>query len=372
GGNGNDELYDVGYATQSLSGGPGNDLIETSNGIATISGGDGDDIIRVTLANNNGGNRIETGEGNNLVTVASGENTIIGGTGQDTIVGGADDDLIFGFDGDDSLDGGDGDDTLDGGDGFDIGLNGETLISIEDDGSGGGGGDDLGPTGIFYENAGITVNGTSDADTVLVQDFGGNVRVQLNDTVRWFGKGFLPSGLRINTGGGNDSVAASETDLTTVQRGGNGDDTLLGGTGIDTLDGGAGFDTGRFGETLISIEDDGSGGGGGGGGGGDLQGKLDDAVAVARSKYAASANATSADEFFSYTDETGNWVTTDVDAWTAGYAPGTYWTLDRLADRRGLSGSEGANAVKYADNLLRSFPFPEDVGHRDIPGLLPW
>ncbi|MEL7238690.1 MAG: CARDB domain-containing protein, partial [Planctomycetota bacterium] len=142
------------------------------------------------------------------------------------------------------------------GDGIDVSARAITGTST---GGGSGGG---GPTGIFYEDAGITVNGTSDADTVTAQDFGGNIRVQLNDTVRWFGKSAIPNGLRFNMGGGDDSIDASLTDLTTVQRGGEGDDTLLGGTGTDTLDGGDGFDIGRDGETLISIEDDGSGGGG--------------------------------------------------------------------------------------------------------------
>ena len=319
----------------------------------------------------------------------------LGEDGNDTLIGGGQDDLLVGGNGDDFLDGRAGDDTLDGGNGYDTGLNGETLISIEntggdekadlravfldidpelsakagrridyqfeienlgdagagpsvvgiylstdnvittgdlllksqsfssisagqiirvedsttlpaqndiyaggdgiyyvglivDDGNaidesnetnnanrgdsldledvnisgtstGGGGGG--GPTGIFYENAGITVNGTSGADVAKAVAYSTSVAVTLNGQTKWFNLSSIPNGLRFNMNGGNDSVDASGSRIQTVQRGGTGDDTLLGGTGLDTLDGGAGFDTGRNGETLISIEDDGNGGG---------------------------------------------------------------------------------------------------------------
>ncbi len=105
-------LY-VGNATEggpgndSLSGGPGTDVILGHGGDDTISGASGDDLLY-------------GGDGADALGGASGNDVLYGGAGDDTLSGAAGDDVLYGGSGDDTLDGASGNDQLYGGAGDDL------------------------------------------------------------------------------------------------------------------------------------------------------------------------------------------------------------------------------------------------------------
>ena len=113
---------DGGNGEDAITGGAGDDIITGFNNNDVIDGGDGDDIL-------NGWN------GNDLVIGGDGNDELNGWNGNDTLNADAGDDIVSGGNGKDYLTGDAGNDTLDGGNSFDRCLDGETLISCEDDGS---------------------------------------------------------------------------------------------------------------------------------------------------------------------------------------------------------------------------------------------
>ncbi|MCC1491320.1 calcium-binding protein [Cognatishimia sp. F0-27] len=154
--------------------------------------------------------------------------------GPDDVVGNDNSETIDGGDGDDSLTGNAGDDTVFGGAGDDLAIwnpgDGNDAIN-------GGTGNDR-----------LEVNGSADAE-------GEALTVGADDgTVRVSRAGDSPSELSVtevetlelNTGGGNDTVTASD-DLAALialeMNGGDGDDSLTGGDGDDTINGDTGADT---------------------------------------------------------------------------------------------------------------------------------
>jgi cyclophilin family peptidyl-prolyl cis-trans isomerase/Ca2+-binding RTX toxin-like protein len=109
-----------------ISGGEGNDTISSGPGHDVIYGGEGSDVL-----GGNGGNDSIFGEaGDDAITAGSGKNFADGGDGDDRIVGSGGRDLFFGGDGSDRLYGRAGDDTLDGGGGTDrlYGEDGNDLL----------------------------------------------------------------------------------------------------------------------------------------------------------------------------------------------------------------------------------------------------
>ncbi|MEM9032167.1 MAG: Hint domain-containing protein, partial [Pseudomonadota bacterium] len=91
-----------------VSGGAGNDTIDTGSSPSTISGGAGDDSLIGGIAEDS----ISGGADNDFLEAHDGADTLDGGSGSDTLLAGDGDDAIAGGLGDDSLTGGLGDDTF--------------------------------------------------------------------------------------------------------------------------------------------------------------------------------------------------------------------------------------------------------------------
>ena len=125
-GNGNDTITGSPDLPDSLSGGDGNDLINSQGGNDTVDGGDGRDTINAGTGDDN----ILAGDGADVVDGGSGNDTISGGNGADTITSGAGNDSVSGNNGEDSITGDAGDDTInsDGGTDFVSGGTGNDSI----------------------------------------------------------------------------------------------------------------------------------------------------------------------------------------------------------------------------------------------------
>ncbi|GLW90012.1 hypothetical protein Aglo03_08280 [Actinokineospora globicatena] len=160
-----------------ITGTPGNDTLNGTNGADVICGLGGDDII-------NGGNNNDTiygGADDDDIDGGNGDDTIHAGTGDDTIDGGNSDDILHGGDGDDVMGGGNGADYLYGEAGNDTNY-GETflgsLLYLFDNGNdhiyGGPGNDDLdgqnGNDTIVDHDGTDTMSGSNGNDTIDVQD----------------------------------------------------------------------------------------------------------------------------------------------------------------------------------------------------------
>ncbi len=104
GGEGNDGIIATGLSIPvEFHGGPGNDVLTSSNNAASLLwGDDGDDTLNAGTA----GITLRGGAGND---------TLNGGSANDTLLGGAGNDTLYGNGGNDGLTGGAGDDTLSGG-----------------------------------------------------------------------------------------------------------------------------------------------------------------------------------------------------------------------------------------------------------------
>ncbi|MGE0748254.1 MAG: M10 family metallopeptidase [Rhodospirillales bacterium] len=234
-----------------LSGGDGNDTLAGGSGSDTLTGGDGDDTYVVTtgvavIVETAGGghDRIVSAYGGALpdnvedMEVASGgavyvtgnalDNRIAGGGGSDVLSGGAGNDTLIGGAGNDTLDGGEGTDRLEGGNGDDVyvlGLGGDGIVELADQGT-----DTVRTDGSFtlpdhVEN--LIIAGTSGA--------AGTGNALANLIVAGIGDDVLSGG------GGDDTILGGDGDDAIA--GGDGADLLDGGTGADLLDGGAGDDT---------------------------------------------------------------------------------------------------------------------------------
>jgi Ca2+-binding RTX toxin-like protein len=274
-----------------LTGGPGNDLLDGKQDADTFTGGEGIDTVTYagrtsavvgTVGDENNddgdatdvnsltsrgdnidgtveqviggpGNDVLRGNGlDNLLEGAGGNDRISGGSGNDDLRGGEGDDLLDGAAGNDTLsgqggndpglEGGSGDDVLDGGDGNDL-LDGNTGA---DSIIGGTGGD----VADYSERLGPV---TASADGV-----GGDGEAGEGDSIA--------GDVEDLKGGTDDDVLVGNGDAGTLE-GGGGDDLLDGGAGGDNLFGGAGADrvtyAGRGAPVTVDLTNFGGDGGAG-------------------------------------------------------------------------------------------------------------
>jgi uncharacterized repeat protein (TIGR01451 family) len=113
-----------------VTGTPGNDVLNGTRGRDVICGLGGNDIIRGFDGNDviiGGAGRdvIDGGPGNDHIDGGLGNDTISGGAGNDVIIGGAGNDRLSGGSGRDRIDGGSGKDRIDGGTGNDTIIGGK-------------------------------------------------------------------------------------------------------------------------------------------------------------------------------------------------------------------------------------------------------
>ena len=188
-----------------LNGTPGDDVINGRGGNDKINGNGGDDIICAGAGNDQittgvGDAFIVAGGGTNKVVAGGGDNVITAGAGNDSITTGAGNDVITAGDGNNSIIAGDGDNTITTGAGNDLitSGNGNDIISAGD-----------GNNDVSAGNGNNTVTAGNGND-------------------------------HITTGNGNDTINAGDGNNTVSAGGGN--DTITTGAGNDTIDGGAGTD----------------------------------------------------------------------------------------------------------------------------------
>ena len=234
-----------------LTGGSGHDEIIAGNGGDTLNGGGGDDFLK----GGDGGDTLNGGGGVDSMAGGAGNDILHGNDGTDYLRGDEGADQYFGDNGDDTLDASTGATVLDGGSGTDtlIGnglLNTATITGVEilkvnsnitltaaqinafttlqstslgnnytvtmaTAGS-------IGGNFLVQANTGVTVTGSTGADTINLALLTSNVSLSAGDNL----------GGNVLTGGsGNDFLGA-----------GNGGDMLIGGLGADSLSGGASAD----------------------------------------------------------------------------------------------------------------------------------
>jgi hypothetical protein len=140
-GDGDDTIATSDPAVDTVSGGPGDDVLHAHTahtvrgdagddmvmGRAVLYGGDGMDDLMGDNSNQQmwggrGDDMIEGYGGDDFVYAGPGDDHTMGGDGRDTVLGGPGDDTLDGEDGDDLICGGPGNDTLEGGLGRDIVL----------------------------------------------------------------------------------------------------------------------------------------------------------------------------------------------------------------------------------------------------------
>ena len=255
GGAGDDEITGTGV-NNDLSGGDGDDSLFGLAGSDYLRGGNGNDLIYGGDEVGNLGDGVDGGAGDDEIHGGTSNDRLAGGDGTDTIYGGDGNDTISGsgaglsvfpgFSGgvptrsfginDASRDDGQGD-SLFGGAGDDL-----IIVSVGDTADGGDGTDQLG-TDFRALNAGLTLDLTSDAQTVLGGLLGGTFTSF--ETFSVVGTAFADS---LTGSVGNDFLDGDAGDDTI--NGGDGNDSLFGGLGADILNGGAGNDgitAGRYG-----------------------------------------------------------------------------------------------------------------------------
>jgi Tol biopolymer transport system component len=98
-------------ASETLTGGPGADVISGQGGDDTIDGLEGDDIV----CGDEGKDTVSGSIGNDLLDGGTGKDKLNGGAGNDKLIGGAGNDKLNGAKGKDKLIGGKGNDKLNGG-----------------------------------------------------------------------------------------------------------------------------------------------------------------------------------------------------------------------------------------------------------------
>ena len=211
-----------------ISGGPGNDLIFGEGGDDLIGGGSGNDTIegnegddeiwgdsefkpngdRIAPLRGQEGNDIINGnEGNDRIFGEGGNDSLRGDSGDDTLDGGFGQDTLFGDEGNDSLDGGPGNDIIFGGAG--------------DDRITGNSGQD-----IIFGDKGLVASLGDDPDSIDDDTFVGDADPNL--LLGYIGDGDRTSKdiaiTQIDATDGNDTID-----------GGGGDDLIFGGTGDDFI-----------------------------------------------------------------------------------------------------------------------------------------
>jgi Ca2+-binding RTX toxin-like protein len=274
--------------TLSLRANGGDDIVTASDGLAQL--------VHLTL---------DGGAGNDALFGSDGNDDLLGRDGNDLLVGRAGDDLMLGGEGDDTFvwNNGDGSDTAEGQNGHDVlkfdGSDAAEHFELAADGTRArftrdvgtvamdlngleqldfdahGGADvvtvndqsatglntvdiDLGGSGATGDAAAVIINGTDGNDVGQVRSIGTRVNATVSAIpfVNITGEGGLDT-LTVNTGGGDDSLDASDLAATNASQfinltviGGPGNDTLTGsqgndtfvwnpGDGSDTIDGGA-------------------------------------------------------------------------------------------------------------------------------------
>ena len=250
-------------------------VVEAGNGNDTVNGSGLTGTQLLTAFGDDGNDSLTGGPGTDLLMGLDGNDTIsgggsadwlLGGTGNDTIRGGLGNDVIDGGEDSDNLQGNGGSDSIDGGSGNDFILGGSFVAQFLDNIPDGadtieaGEGNDfvigdnaLGATPTIFGGAGDTIRGGDDNDTL----FGGigDDRIFGNDgndiLAGFIGNDDLEGddgNDSLSGEGGNDQLTGGlGTDLLV---GGDGNDVLVGGTVLgaldssnDTLRGGAGSDT---------------------------------------------------------------------------------------------------------------------------------
>ncbi|WP_309606193.1 calcium-binding protein [Phenylobacterium sp.] len=160
GGPGDDLLRSYG-GNDSVLGGLGNDTLDAGSGSDTVSGGAGNDFIMVSgggstyLRGDDGNDSISGGAAFDDINGNAGSDTAHGNGGDDWVVGGKNDDMLFGDAGNDIVWGNLGNDTLDGGAGTDQVRGGQG-----DDVLNGGPGDDF----VSGDRGNDTITGGDGAD----------------------------------------------------------------------------------------------------------------------------------------------------------------------------------------------------------------
>jgi Ca2+-binding RTX toxin-like protein len=124
-----DDLVDAGRGDDHIEAGEGTDTCSGGRGNDTLSGGDGKDTLNGDAGNDEiegdkGHDAIFGGAGNDKIFGGSQDDLLDGGAGNDELHGESGQDVVFGQLGDDVLDGGDNNDYLDGGAGNDNVLGG--------------------------------------------------------------------------------------------------------------------------------------------------------------------------------------------------------------------------------------------------------
>lgn len=269
-GEGGNDSISGNSGTDSLYGGAGNDTISGGGGDDAMYGGTGDD----TLTGDDGYDRIYGDDGDDTLYGGSGagsyddlyggtgndtlfssdsdDNWSYGGAGDDTVYGGSSNDDIYGDEGNDALYGGEGVDSVYGGDGNDYveAGGGNDLIRGEEgnDTLYGGDGDDTfemldvaGNDSIYGGSGQDTVSFLSDSDVNISYDADTQ---QAAYTQNAGGSTGIFDGIEeIETGGGNDTIDASDLASSVTVTSGAGDDNIYGGYGDDAYYGGAGSDS---------------------------------------------------------------------------------------------------------------------------------
>jgi Ca2+-binding RTX toxin-like protein len=241
GGDGND-TFAAAAGNFTIDGGAGNDTITAAAGTSIITGGDGDDTIVVAAGNS----IITGGAGADNITLGAGNGTIDGGAGNDTINAAAGV-LVYGGDGDDAINlttsntayGGAGNDTFtapagnyfiyagDGDDTVNLGAGNNTIDVGE------------GINNITVGAGNMTITGGADKDTITTGAGDYIINAGDGDNVIWTGAAATTS--RITTGAGNDTITTGGGSQ--IINSGAGNDTIVTSTGADTMTGGAGNDT---------------------------------------------------------------------------------------------------------------------------------
>lgn len=187
-------------------------------------------------------------DGTNLADILNGTefaDQMFGNGGNDTIRGGSGSDILEGNTGNDVLIGNTGGDTMNGGSGND------RMVWNNGDGS------DRMEGGQGYDTT--EVNGsTTDGDHFTIAANGARVDFDRINLVPFSLDIGTTEVLRVNGGGGNDTITGSAglAGLITLElNGGAGRDVLKGGDGWDLLTGGAGGDTFVFGRGVDTITD---------------------------------------------------------------------------------------------------------------------
>ena len=229
GGTGNDEVWGE-TGNDRMFGDLGGDYLLGGDGADTIYGGDGDD----QLDGNNDSDKMYGGIGNNTLNGGSGYDSLYGGSGTDTLDGGENDDLLDGGGGADLSLGGSGDDTYI--------VNG-TLESVAE------------YTGEGYDtvrSSVISLNGAQYGNVEVLR-LTGTAELNINastQTLLWGNEAqnFITAGASVSSmlrgGGGNDYLTGSDQN-----------DTLVGGTGQDNMTGGDGDDLYSIDNAADSIDE---------------------------------------------------------------------------------------------------------------------